>query len=126
MSHSESKNSPAAVISFEGQAEELRACLHALTGWVSPVIVVHSESDESVKQIAEEFKASTFVCPDPDINSRWGSGLNLINNRWALLIRSNEVVTGQLRKTVMEKSNSMRDTPCQLPLPLTTVSLKKD
>ena len=125
MSHSESKNSPAAVISFEGQAEELRACLHALTGWVSPVIVVHSESDESVKQIAEEFKASTFVCPDPDINSRWGSGLNLINYRWALLIRSNEVVTGQLRKTVMEKSNSTGDTPCQFPLPLTTVFLKK-
>ena len=125
MSHSESKNSPAAVISFEGQPEELRACLHALTGWVSPVIVVHSESDESVKQIAEEFKASTFVCPDPDINSRWGSGLNLINNRWALLIRSNEVVTGQLRKTVMEKSNSTGDTPCQFPLPLTTVFLKK-
>jgi len=125
MSNSESKNSPAAVISFEGQPEKLRACLHALAGWVSPVIVVHSESDERVKTIAEEFKASIFTCPDLDINSRWSSGLGLTNNRWVLLIRSDEVVTGQLRKTVVEKLNSKGDTPCQFPLPLTTVFLKK-
>ena len=125
MSDSESKNSPAAVISFEGQPEKLRACLHALASWVSPIIVVHSESDEGAKQIAEEFKASTLDCPGLDTNSKWSSGASQVNKRWVLLIRSDEVVTGQLRKTIVEKLKNKEDTPCQYPLPLTMVFLKK-
>ena len=103
MSNSESNIIPAAVVSFEGHPEKLRACLHALSSWVSPIIIIHSESDKQVKQIAEEFKVSTGVCPIPETNANWNAGLARINKQWALLMRSNEVVTGQLRKTIIEK-----------------------
>ncbi len=125
MSNLESNDSPAAVVSFEGQPEKLRACLRALASWVSPIIVVHYESDEGAKQIAEEFKASTLACSDLDTNSKWSFGVSQANKRWVLLIRSDEVVTGQLRKTIVEKLKNKEDTPCQYPLPLTMVFLKK-
>ena len=106
MSNSNPNMSPAAVVSFEGHPEKLKACLHSLSSWVSPIIIVHSEDDKHVKQIAEEFKLSTSVCSTPETNANWNAGLAQISNQWILLIRSNEVGTGKLRKTIVEKKFS--------------------
>ena len=125
MSNSESNIIPAAVVSFEGHPEKLRACLHALSSWVSPIIIIHSESDKRVKQIAEEFKVLTSVCPSQATNANWSAGLSKINKQWVLLMRSNEVITGQLRNTIVEKINHTEGTSCQYALPLTLVFLKK-
>ena len=118
MSNSESNIIPAAVVSFEGHPEKLRACLHALSSWVSPIIIIHSESDKRVKQIAEEFKVLTSVCPSQATNANWSAGLSKINKQWVLLMRSNEVITGQLRNTIVEKINNTEGTSCQYVLPL--------
>ena len=48
---------PAAVISFEGNATKLRACMHAISSWVSPIIIVHSDSNFEVKEIIEHWYA---------------------------------------------------------------------
>ena len=125
MSNSESNIIPAAVVSFEGHPEKLRACLHALSSWVSPIIIIHSESDKQAKQIAEEFKVLTSVCPSQATNANWSAGLSKINKQWVLLMRSNEVITGQLRNTIVEKINNTEGTSCQYALPLTLVFLKK-
>ena len=115
----------AAVISFEGHLEKLKSCLNALSSWVSPIFIIHSESDTHVKQIADKFKASTGVCLISETNANWSAGLNLINKHWVLLIRSNEIVTGQLRKTIVQKIKTSETTSCQYALPLTSVFLKK-
>ena len=125
MSTSDPNMSPAAVISFEGHPEKLRACLRALSSWVSPIIIIHSGSDKHVKQIAEEFKLSTSVCNTPETNANWNAGLAHISKEWVLLIRSNEVITGQLRKTIVEKIKTRGGDSCKYPLPTTIVFLKK-
>jgi len=125
MTNSELKTSPAAIVALEGQPEKLRACLHALVSWVSPIIVIHPENSKKAKQIAKEFGASTITCSELGTHAKWESGLRQINKRWAILLRSSEVITGQLRKSSLEQIKKNVTNPCQYPLPLTTVFLKK-
>jgi ADP-heptose:LPS heptosyltransferase len=125
MSNPNSENDLAAIISFEGSETKLRHCLHALESWVPSIIIISSEKNKTLGHIAEEFRASICICHKIETDARWDIALNLTNNNWALLLRSNEIVTGQLRKTIVEKINKNKNTPCQYPLPLTVVFLKK-
>jgi len=119
------KNDLAAVVSFEGSAEKLRSCLQALVTWVPEIMVVLQKDDAAVRQIANEFSVSTCVLIASTTLTRWETGLSSFNVHRVLLLRSSEVVTGQLRKSVIEKIQNNENTSCRYPLPLTMVFLKK-
>ena len=125
MSNPTSKNELAAIVSFEDSAEKLRACLQALNTWVPKVTVVIREDEDAAKQIVDELNLSACIHTVSTTLARWESGLSQVNARWVLLIRSNEVITGQLRKTIVEKIKTNSGNSCRYPLPLTVVFLKK-
>ncbi len=114
-----------AVISFEDHPEKLRSCLKALTSWVPQITVVFSSESNPAKQIAKTLNVSTHVCSASHTQDRWDIGLTQISAQWILLIRSNEIVTGKLRKSIVELSATQKDSSYQCPLPRTMVFLKK-
>jgi ADP-heptose:LPS heptosyltransferase len=120
-----SKNQLIAIVSFEGSLEKLRACLKSLTSWVPQVVVALSEGEETIKQLANEFNVSVCSQRASSTQARWESGLNQNNSQWALLIRSNEIITGQLRKVIADKIKTKKDANCKYSLPKTMVFLNK-
>ena len=114
-----------AVISSEDHPEKLSSCLKALASWVPQITVVFSSENDPAQQIAEALNVSTHVCSAPHTQARWNIGLTQISARWVLLIRSNEIVTGQLRKSIVEQTAIRKNDSYQCPLPRTIVFLKK-
>ena len=119
------KNNITAVVSFEGSLEKLQSCLQALNTWIPQIIVVLPEGKEIGKQIVDKFNVSVCSQKPSTTSTRWESGLNQTNTPWALLIRSNEIVTGQLRKAITEKTQTNGEKAHRYLLPLTMVFLKK-
>jgi len=106
MNTSTKKNNITAVVSFEDSLEKLQSCLQALNTWIPQIIVVLPEGKEIEKQIVDKFNVSVCSQKPSTTSTRWESGLNQTNTPWALLIRSNEIVTGQLRKAITEKTSN--------------------
>ena len=125
MNNPTSKTDLAAVVSFEGSVEKLRSCLEALKSWVPEIVVVLGENENSAKDVINEFNMSICIHSVTTTSSRWECGLTKINTPWVLLIHSNEIVTGQLRKTIIEKIKSNDNNPCKYRLPSTIIFLKK-
>ena len=120
-----SKKHLAAVVSFEDSGDKLRSCLEALRNWAPEVTVVIQEDEDSAKEIIEEFKMSVCIHSTSTTSARWEYGLTQINASWVLLVRSNEIITGQLRKSIAEKIKVNVDNPCQYLLKSTIIFLKK-
>jgi len=120
-----SKNHLAAVVSFEGSTDKLRSCLEALRNWVPEIVVVIRDNEDSAKQVIDEFNLSVCIHSISITSARWEYGLSQINAPWVLLIRSNEIITGQLRKSIAEKIKTNGNNPCQHPLKSTIIFLKK-
>ena len=125
MNTSTKKNNITAVVSFEGSLEKLQSCLQALNTWIPQIIVVLPEGKEIGKQIVDKFNVSVCSQKPSTTSTRWEFGLNQTNTPWALLIRSNEIVTGQLRKAITEKLQTNGEKAHRYLLPLTMVFLKK-
>mgnify|MGYP001356073026 CR=1 FL=1 len=125
MNESASNNNLPAVVSFESSLEKLHSCLQALEAWVPQIMIVLPEDKEIEDKIVDNLKASVCTERAPTTKTRWESGLNQTNTAWVLLIRSNEIVTGQLRKTITEKIKTNEGKSYRYPLPLTMVFLKK-
>ena len=119
------KNNITAVVSFEGSLEKLQSCLQALNTWIPQIIVVLPENNDIEKQITNKFNVSVCFQKASSTKSNWESGLNQTNTPWALLIRSNEIVTGQLRQAITEKIKTSDGEAYKYLLPLTMVFLKK-
>ncbi len=125
MNNPTSKTDLAAVVSFEDSVEKLRSCLEALKSWVPEIVVVIGENENSAKDVINEFNMSICIHSVTTTSSRWECGLTKINAPWVLLVRSNEIVTGQLRKTIVEKIKNNGNTPYKYQLPSTIIFLKK-
>jgi len=120
-----SKNHLAAVVSFEDSTDKLRSCLKALRNWIPEIIVVIKNNEVSAKYIIDEFNLSACIHSASMTSARWECGLSQVNAPWVLFVRSNEIITGQLRNSIVEKIKSNGDTPCQYPLKSTIIFLKK-
>ncbi len=125
MDSSTPKNDLAAVISFEGSAEKLHSCLESLKTWIPKIIIVLRENENSAKEIIDKFNASIYIHSASTTFDRWECGLTQVNTSWVLLIRSNEIVTGQLRKTIVERTKTNGGDSCKYVLPATIIFLKK-
>ena len=119
------KNNLTAIVSFEASLEKLNSCLQALNTWIPQIIVVLPENNNIEKQITNKFNVSVCFQKASSTKSNWESGLNQTNTPWALLIRSNEIVTGQLRQAITEKIKTSDGEAYKYLLPLTMVFLKK-
>ncbi|MBT3515618.1 MAG: hypothetical protein HOB32_10385 [Nitrospina sp.] len=125
MNEPTSKINLTAVVSFEGSLEKLHSCLKALDTWVPKILVILPEGDEDGTKIVENLKVSICTERATTTKARWESGLNKISSPWGLFLRSNEIVTGKLRKAITDKIKSPDKKPYKYPLPLTMVFLKK-
>jgi heptosyltransferase III len=125
MNTSTPKSNISAVISFEGSLEKLQSCLQALNTWVPQIIVVLPEDNVVEKQLVQKFNVSVYSQKNSTTKTRWEFGLKKTNTPWALLIRSNEIVTGQLRKVISEKITTHGEKFQKYLFPLTIVFLKK-
>ena len=125
MNISAPKNNITAIVSFGGSLEKLNSCLQALNTWIPQIIVVLPENNDIEKQITNKFNVSVCLRKASSSKSNWESGLNQTNTPWALLIRSNEIVTGQLRQSITEKIKTSGGETYKYSLPLTMVFLKK-
>ena len=118
-------NSLSAVISFEGSSEKLRSCLRALQTWIPKIIIVTQKEDAAANRIVEEFNDLVFIHGGSTTLERWDFGLSEVSTPWVLFIRSNEVVTGQLRKTIILKLKGDSTKPLKYLIPSTMVFLQK-
>ena len=119
------KSGLTAIIVVEGSAPKLASCLNAVKRWIPGLLVMSPEPDEETEQTSKTHGARFIVHPSRDQEELWQLGIRQTESSWYLLIRSNDIVTGQLRKTILEKISA----PCEgaelFPLPETTVFLKK-
>ena len=120
-----SKKHLSAVISFEDSTEKLSSCLQALVNWVPKIIVVLPDGEDIAKQIIDEFRVSVCVNRASTTQTRWEQGLSQISSHWVLLMRSNEIITGKLRKEITDKVKSQESHFVRYPLSPTIVFLKK-
>ena len=123
MNTSTKQNNLTAVVSFEGSLKKLYSCLQALDTWVPQIIIVLPENKEI--EIASKFNVLVCTQKPSTTKANWEFGLNQSNTTWALLIRSNEIVTGQLRQEISEKIKTSDGKAYKYLLPLTIVFLKK-
>ncbi len=125
MNTSTKHNNLTAIVSFEGSLAKLYSCLQALDTWIMQIIVVLPEDREIEKKIASKFNVLLCYQKSSTTKAKWESGLNQTNTPWVLLIRSNEIVTGQLRQAITEKIKTSVGKTHKYLLPLTMVFLKK-
>ena len=125
MNTSTKHNNLTAVVSFEGSLEKLYSCLQALDTWIMQIIVVLPENKQMENKIANKFNVLLCHQKSSTTKDKWESGLNQTNTPWVLLIRSNEIVTGQLRQAITEKIKTSVGKTHKYLLPLTIVFLKK-
>jgi ADP-heptose:LPS heptosyltransferase len=125
MNTSTKHNNLTAVVSFEGSLGKLYSCLQALDTWIMQIIVVLPKNKEIERKIASKFNVLLCYQKSSTTKGKWESGLNEANTPWVLLIRSNEIVTGQLRQAITEKTKTSVGETHKYLLPLTIVFLKK-
>jgi ADP-heptose:LPS heptosyltransferase len=125
MNTSTKHNNLTAVVSFEGSLEKLYSCLQALDTWIMQIIVVLPENEAIEKQITSKFNVRLCHQKSSTTKVKWESGLNQTNTLWVLLIRSNEIVTGQLRQAITDKIKTSGGETYKYLLPLTMIFLKK-
>jgi ADP-heptose:LPS heptosyltransferase len=99
--------------------------LQAFNTWIPKIIVVIPENNDIEKQIINKFNVSVCFQKYSLNKSNWESGLNQTSTPWALLIRSNEIVTGQLRQAITKKIETTDGEAYKYFLPLKMVFLKK-
>ncbi|MEE9258055.1 MAG: glycosyltransferase family 9 protein [Nitrospinaceae bacterium] len=114
-----------AIVAVEDSAGKLRSCLKALNRWIPDILVVHPLPDEEIENTARALGAATVQHPSLETTALWEAGIRQAETSWFLLIRSNEIVTGQLRKSIMEKTGNPCESPTSFLLPRTMVFLQK-
>lgn len=118
----DSKVQLTAIIAVEDDGRKLRSCLEALRRWVPEILIVCPQG----KPVATaEHEYPVLYHDSSDVRELWEAGIAKRRNSWCLLVRAHEVVTGQLRKSIVEKAEFRRNDSCAFPLPLVTVFLKK-
>lgn len=121
----QSKAELTAVIAVQDGGRRLRSCLLAVNAWVREILVVLPRADEAAAAISRELGGSAVVHDAAATGDLWEEGIRRARHPWVLLLRSNDVVTGQLKKTIRQRVGIPAAGPAAFPLPQTTVFLKK-
>lgn len=112
-----------AIIAVEDDGKNLRSCLHALERWVSEIIIVCPQG--RLQAPSGELECLVVYHNSSDTRELWEAGMGRSKNPWRLLVRAHEIVTGQLRRSIVEKMEVPRNGSLAFPLPIITVFLKR-
>jgi ADP-heptose:LPS heptosyltransferase len=118
----DSKVQLTAIIAVEDDGRNLRSCLDALSRWVTEILIVCPQGQPMV---AGEYEYPVLYHDSSDVRELWEAGIGKRKSPWCLLVRGHEVVTGQLRKSIVEKAEFRRNDSCAFSLSLVSVFLKK-
>lgn len=121
----ESKIHITAIVVVEDSGKHLRSCILALSRWIPNILILSPLANPTVVATANEFGCSVISHSSSDVRELWETGMRESKTNWCLLIRSNEVVTGQLRNAIYEKIGSTHNSSQSFLLPRLTVFLKK-
>lgn len=84
----------------KNEEELLPACL-ARVGWADEVLVVDSGSTDRTQQIARDAGARVVEHPFTDFSTQYNFGLNESRSEWAMQVDADEMVTPELRDSVL-------------------------
>ncbi|PIQ96947.1 MAG: hypothetical protein COV67_06850 [Nitrospinae bacterium CG11_big_fil_rev_8_21_14_0_20_56_8] len=114
-----------AVIAVENDGRRLSSCLHSVR-WVPRIVLIFSDAQEAERH-QSRFPGHVVVCREAGtpLAHPWSAGMKHVHTSFGLLLRSNEVVTGKLRRTLLECIGVPCAGPARFALPRTTVFLKK-
>jgi len=115
-----------AIVAVIGDGAQITQCLNALR-WIPSVWVVSASENHQLQIKAENMNARFLVFDKGNAGtlSLWEQAVKSADSPWLVLLRSNETVTGSLRKTILETMETSPDRPAQFILPRTTVYLQK-
>ncbi len=114
-----------AIVVVEDGGKHLRSCILALSRWVPNILILSPQANTTAEAIAREYECSFIFHNSADVRELWETGMRESKTNWHLLIRSNEVVTGQLRNAIYEKIGSTHNGSQAFILPRLTIFLKK-
>ncbi|QPJ65199.1 MAG: hypothetical protein G3M78_07275 [Candidatus Nitrohelix vancouverensis] len=113
-----------AIIAVVDTGQRLQQCLDSLR-WIDSITVVSPTEDAGLQKCAESQGARYQTSASPSASRLWQAGLEASATSWTLLIRSNEIVTGQLRKSILQAMTSKPSRSARYRLPHTSVYLQK-
>ena len=103
------------IIADCSQQDSIADCLDNLNGWSPPRIIV-SNNPHLKDRLHDGFASEFVLCKSNSIYQLWKRGLKESKTPWNLLITSNEIVTGQLKRSI---ENHIKNIP-------TTMTMKKN
>ena len=87
------------IIADCSQQDSIADCLDNLNGWSPPRIIV-SNNPHLKDRLHDGFASEFVLCKSNSIYQLWKRGLKESKTPWNLLITSNEIVTGQLKRSI--------------------------
>ena len=87
------------IISDYSQQDSIADCLDNLNSWGPPKIIV-SNNSHLKDPLHDDFASKFILYKSNSIYQLWKRGLKESKTQWNLLITSNEIVTGQLKRSI--------------------------
>ena len=87
------------IIADYSQQDSIADCLGNLNSWSPPRIIVSNNSHLS-DQLRDDFASKFVLHKSNSIYQLWKRGLKESKTTWNLLITSNEIVAGQLKRSI--------------------------
>ena len=112
------------IVADYSQQNSIADCLGNLNSWPPPRIIV-SNNSHLKDQLREDFASKFILYKSNSIYQLWKRGLKESKTQWNLLITSNEIVTGQLKRSVENKIKDLPTTEELYKLKKKVIFLKK-
>jgi ADP-heptose:LPS heptosyltransferase len=97
------------IIADYSQQDSIADCLGNLNSWFPPMIIVSNNSHLN-DQLRDDFTSTFVLHKSNSIYQLWKRGITESKTHWNLLITSNEIVTGQLKKSVENQIKNISTT----------------
>lgn len=104
-----------AIIIARNEEHNIRRCLVALD-WVDEIIVLDSGSTDNTIQIAKEYTDKVYQTDWQGYGVQKQRALNYASGEWILNIDADEVVSPELKKSILKTMASNRFDACRVPI----------
>ena len=98
----EEKKYPVCVIVIaQNEAENLKLSLASVSAWVSDIVVVINDCTDNTREVAGSFGARVFEHPWQGFRDQKNIALDYAEKPWVLSLDADEVISEQLKKSIM-------------------------
>lgn len=87
----------------KNEAENLRACLESVAGWVDEIVVLDAGSTDDTLAIAKSFNARLFISTEwPGFGKQRQIAQGYVQAKWVLWLDADERVSPELRDEILQ------------------------